>query len=114
MKIVTQVTLFALIAIFFSGAIYAEEVTVVTTNTVPGKTCEPVHHLPAGIYKKFAKMPFIGDPLQNAAVSGLESIAEVAKKYGANSVLNVRVEFANRTTKDEGRVLIYGTFANCT
>ena len=86
---------------------------VVTTDSVPGMTCKAAYHYPAVVYEQFASFSTRGDPLPKAAAAALKGIAELAEKYKANAVVSVRIEFGNRTEKDEGRVLVYGTFANC-
>lgn len=50
-----------------------------------------------------------GDPLEGAVRVGLEKLAEKAKVVGASAIVGLRMEFANRTEKDEGRLLLYGT-----
>jgi len=50
-----------------------------------------------------------GDPLEGAIRVGWEKFTEKTKKAGGTGVVGVRMEFENRTEKDEGRLLIYGT-----
>lgn len=91
----------------------AEDVMIVTTDTVPGKTCTLVYHLPAIAQQDFAKMSYSADPVQGAVLQALQSLTQIANKLKANAVLGLRVQYSGRTDKDEGKALLMGTLAQC-
>lgn len=86
---------------------------IVTTDTVPGKTCTLSYHLPAIAQQDFAKMSYGADPVQGAVLQALQSLTQIAVKLKANAVLSLRVQYSGRTDKDEGKVLLIGTLAQC-
>lgn len=100
----------ALLAI--SGAVMAEDVAVVTTDTVPGKTCTLVYHLPAVAQQDVAAVSF-KDPTQEAVVRALQDLTQIAARLKANAVLALTVDFTPRTERDTGKVVLTGTLANC-
>jgi len=83
-------------------------VTIITGEDL-GRPYQIIESYPAVIYQQFADFSIKGDPLQNAVVKGLKKLRIVAEQHGADAVIGTRIEFANRTSKDEGRVLLYGT-----
>ena len=95
-----------------SGAVLAEEVAVVTTETVPGKTCSLVYHLPAVAQQDAASVSF-KDPTQEAVVRALQDLTQIAARLNANAVLAITVDFTPRTERDTGKVVLTGTLAKC-
>ena len=95
-----------------SGAVMAEEVAVVTTETVPGKTCSLVYHLPAVAQQDVASVSF-KDPTQEAVVRALQDLTQIAARLNANAVLAITVDFTPRTERDTGKVVLTGTLAKC-
>ena len=95
-----------------SGAVLAEEVAVVTTETVPGKTCSLVYHLPAVAQQDVASVSF-KDPTQEAVVRALQDLTQIAARLNANAVLALTVDFTPRTERDTGKVVLTGTLAKC-
>jgi hypothetical protein len=61
------------------------------------------------IYQEASAFSFKGDPVENAIKKGQETLFDKAKAMKADAVVGYRIEFASRTQKDEGRVLVYGT-----
>ena len=59
-------------------------------------------------YQQFGRFGF-KDPLEGALKKGMEKFEESVKEAGGDAVVGLRYNFANRTQKDEGRLLIYGT-----
>ena len=59
-------------------------------------------------YQEFAAFGF-KDPLVGALNKGMEKFQENVIQAGGDAVVGLRYNFANRTQKDEGRLLIYGT-----
>lgn len=95
-----------------SGAVLAEEVAVVTTETIPGKTCSLVYHLPAVAQQDVASVSF-KDPTQEAVVRALQDLTQIAARLNANAVLAITVDFTPRTERDTGKVVLTGTLAKC-
>ena len=95
-----------------TGAAIAEEVAVVTTETVPGKTCSLVYHLPAVAQQDVASVSF-KDPTQEAVVKALQDLTQIAARLNANAVLALTVDFTPRTERDTGKVVLTGTLAKC-
>lgn len=95
-----------------TAAALAGDVTVVTTDTVPGKTCAIAFNLPVVVQSDIKPVSF-DDPTLVAAAKSIEMLQQVAAKYNANSVLGVSVAFTPRTERDTGKVLVTGTLANC-
>lgn len=95
-----------------SGAAMAEEVAIVTTETVPGKTCTLVYHMPAVAQQDVAAVSF-KDPTQEAVVKALQDMAQIAARLNANAVLALTVDFTPRTERDTGKVVLTGTLAKC-
>lgn len=59
-------------------------------------------------YQEFGALT-LRDPLLSAVNTGLKKFKEKAAKMGGDAVIGLRFLFSNRTQKDEGRVLVYGT-----
>lgn len=59
-------------------------------------------------YQEFGVLT-LRDPLEGAIKSGMGQFEKKAIKMGGDAVVGLRYNFANRTQKDEGRLLIYGT-----
>ena len=95
-----------------SGAVLAEEVAVVTTEAIPGKTCSLVYHLPAVAQQDVASVSF-KDPTQEAVVRALQDLTQIAGRFNANAVLAITVDFTPRTERDTGKVVLTGTLAKC-
>ena len=100
------------VLLVMSGAVLAEEVAVVTTETVPGKTCSLVYHLPAVAQQDVASVSF-KDPTQEAVVRALQDLTQIAARLNANAVLAITVDFTPRTERDTGKVVLTGTLAKC-
>lgn len=90
----------------------ADNVTVVTTDTVPGKTCIVAYPLPAVAQKDVAPVSF-KDPTQVAVVEALEALTQIATRLNANAVLGMTLDFTPRTERDTGKVVLTGTLAKC-
>ena len=99
-------------ALAMTTAALAGDVTVVTTDTVPGKTCAIAFNLPVVVQADVKAVSF-DDPTLVAAAKSIEMLQQVAARYNANSVLGVAVAFTARTEKDTGKVVVTGTLANC-
>lgn len=95
-----------------SAAAMAEEVAIVTTDTVPGKTCTLAYHLPAVAQQDVAGVSF-KDPTQEAVLKALQDLAQIAARLNANAVLALTVDFTPRTERDTGKVVLTGTLAKC-
>jgi uncharacterized protein YbjQ (UPF0145 family) len=100
------------VLIAVSSAAIAEEVAIVTTDTVPGKTCTLVYHMPAVAQQDVAAVSF-KDPTQEAVVKALQDMAQIAARLNANAVLALTVDFTPRTERDTGKVVLTGTLAKC-
>jgi len=59
-------------------------------------------------YQEFGTLT-LKDPLEGAISKGMQSFEKKVIQSGGDAVVGLRFEFANRTQKDEGRLLIYGT-----
>ena len=59
-------------------------------------------------YQEFGVLT-LKDALESAINKGLKKFKEKAVEMGGDAVIGLRFLFANRTQKDEGRVLVYGT-----
>lgn len=90
----------------------ADEVTIVTTDTVPGKACALAYHLPAVAQQDVARASF-NDPTQVAVLEALKALTQIAAKLDANAVLGLTVDFTPRTERDTGKVVLTGTLARC-
>ena len=90
----------------------AEEVMIVTTDSLPGKTCTVVHNLPAISQRDIAAVSF-KDPTLNAVVEAMKGLSQVAANVHANAVLGLTVDFTPRTERDTGKVVLTGTLARC-
>lgn len=95
-----------------SGAAVAEEVAIVTTDAVPGKTCALVYHPPAVAQQDVAVVS-VKDPTQEAVIKALQDMTQIAARLKANAVLALTVDFTPRTEKDTGKVVLTGTLAKC-
>ena len=95
-----------------SGAALAEEVTIVTMDTVPGKTCTLAFRLPAVVHRDVDAVSF-KDPTFQASIEAIEMLEKLAARYNANTVLGFSIGFTPRTERDTGKVIATGTFANC-
>jgi len=60
-------------------------------------------------YQEFKAFSFKGDPLVHALKAANAQLEAAARTAGANAVIGLRIDFENRTEKDEGRLLAYGT-----
>ncbi len=59
-------------------------------------------------YQEFGTLT-LRDPLEGAINKGMQNFEKKIIQLGGDAVIGLRFEFANRTQKDEGRLLIYGT-----
>jgi len=59
-------------------------------------------------YQEFASLS-LRDPLVGALKKGMKEFEKKVIKMRGDAVVGLRYNFANRTQKDEGRLLIYGT-----
>lgn len=59
-------------------------------------------------YQEFGALT-LRDPLEGAIKKGMQNFEKKIIQLGGDAVIGLRFEFANRTQKDEGRLLIYGT-----
>ena len=89
-----------------------EEVTIVTTDSVPGKTCTVAHILPAISQRDVSAVSF-KDPTLNAVVDALKGLSQIATNVQANAVLGLTVDVTPRTERDTGKVVLTGTLARC-
>lgn len=104
--------IFAVVAALAAAGASADEVTVVTTDTVPGKTCTVAYHLPAVAQQDVARASF-NDPTQVAVLDALKALTQIAAKLDANAILGLTVDFTPRTERDTGKVVLTGTLARC-
>lgn len=107
-----KAVLAGMVALAIPAVGLADDVTVVTTDTVPGKTCTLAYPLPAVAQRDVAGVSF-DDPTQVAVVEALKSLTQIAARMNANAVLAITVDFTPRTERDTGKVLLTGTLANC-
>jgi len=59
-------------------------------------------------YQEFGTLT-IKDPLERAIEKGMKKFEKRVIDKGGDAVVGLRFNFASRTSKDEGRLLIYGT-----
>jgi len=59
-------------------------------------------------YQEFGSLT-IKDPLERAIEKGMKKFEKRVIERGGDAVVGLRFNFASRTSKDEGRLLIYGT-----
>lgn len=60
-------------------------------------------------YSEAAGFSFKGDPIQGAITKAFTNMRAYAQQVGADALVGYDIDFANRTEKDEGRVLLCGT-----
>ena len=91
-----------------------KDVTVVTTDTVPGMKCEPadapVAQFPIMVLPTSGMIG--GRTLADGAIRGMKTLRRAAAEAGANAVLGFRTE-AYQTRNSNPRVFLYGTLATC-
>lgn len=63
----------------------------------------------ACVYSEAEKFSFSGDPIEKAVHTAFEKMDVYGKKVGADALVKFDIDFANRTQKDEGRVILCGT-----
>lgn len=63
----------------------------------------------ACVYSQASGFSFKGDPIEGAIAKAFEKMEVIAKKAGADALVGFDIDFANRTQKDEGRVVLCGT-----
>jgi hypothetical protein len=95
---------FSLIA-FVTSSVSAALVTSTTENigrpyTVIDGAC---------VYSQASGFSMKGDPIEASIAKAFEKIEVIAKKAGADALVGFDIDFANRTQKDEGRVVLCGT-----
>lgn len=61
-------------------------------------------------YSEAAGFSLKGDPIANAMNEAFKNVELQGTQLGANAFVGMDVDFANRTEKDEGRVVVCGTF----
>jgi hypothetical protein len=61
-------------------------------------------------YSEAAGFSLKGDPIEGALNRARTKVVEYAAKIGADAMVKFDVDFANRTERDEGRVILCGTF----
>lgn len=98
-------SLFVIATIFPMQTALAELLTTTTENV--GKPYDVLDA--ACVYQQFESFSFSGDPLPNAVNKAFEQVSKIAEKQGADAFVKFDVDFGNRTSKDEGRVLLCGT-----
>jgi len=60
-------------------------------------------------YQELSVSLSLRDPLEGAIKEGMKRFEKKVIEMGGDAVVGLRYNFANRTVKDEGRLLIYGT-----
>ncbi len=92
----------------------ANDVRIVTTDSVPGMVCEvlpsPHNQFPAMVLPTTGLLG--GRTLADGAIRGMKTLRETALEAGANAILGLRSE-AYLTRKDNPRLFLYGTLARC-
>lgn len=63
----------------------------------------------ACVYSQAKGFSFKGDPIEGSIAKAFEKMEVIAKKAGADALVGFDIDFANRTQKDEGRVVLCGT-----
>ncbi|MFC1776436.1 hypothetical protein ACFL3I_03735 [Pseudomonadota bacterium] len=63
----------------------------------------------ACVYSQASGLSFKGDPIELAIAKAFEKMEALAAKTGADALVGFDIDFANRTQKDEGRVVLCGT-----
>jgi hypothetical protein len=104
------------LAIFIAGSAKDKSATTAAVQESPKKiiyttTDLKIDYEVVGILSHYQEFASFGlkDPLLGAIKKGTEEFEKKAAEAGADAVVGIRYEFANRTEKDEGRLLIYGT-----
>jgi len=60
-------------------------------------------------YQEFPQMSYRQDPLVSCLNAATADLRNRARKAGASAIVSLKFDFENRTEKDEGRLLAYGT-----
>lgn len=94
------------VALVLSLAAHAADVIVVTVEDI-GKPVEIIDG--TCVYSEAKGFSFKKDPIEGAMEVAYTLMVERAMEAGADAVIGVDVDFANRTQKDEGRVIMCGT-----
>lgn len=63
----------------------------------------------ACVYSEAEVFSLSGDPIENAVHKAFEKMDAYGKKTGADALVEYDIDFANRTERDEGRVMLCGT-----
>jgi hypothetical protein len=62
------------------------------------------------IYQEAAGFSFKDDPIDSAVKNAFVKMEKIALTLGADAFVGFDIDFANRSQKDEGRVVLCGTF----
>lgn len=97
--------LFVLIA--FSAATQTAAGILATTTEDIGRPYKVIEG--TCIYSQARGMSFSSDPIEGAINKAFEKMEIKARNVGADALVEFDIDFANRTQKDEGRVVLCGT-----
>lgn len=61
------------------------------------------------VYQEAKGFSFKVDPIDGAVKGAFDQMAARAEEIGADALVGFDIDFANRTQKDEGRVVLCGT-----
>jgi hypothetical protein len=101
----TREKLFALVLMMASGPAAAEFMAYTVENV--GKPYTPVEGL--CVYEEARGFSMKLDPIEPAIIGAFEQMKARAVEIGADALVAFDIDFANRTQKDEGRVVLCGT-----
>ena len=90
---------------FFSTSASAALLTYTIENI--GKPYEALEGL--CVYQEAKGFSFKTDPIDGAIQGAFAQMATRAEEIGADALVGFDIDFANRTQKDEGRVVLCGT-----
>ena len=93
--------------LLFAHAASAELLVVATIENI-GKPYEYVRGV--CVYQEAKGFSFKVDPIEGAMNAAFEQIEVMGAELGANGFIGADLDFENRSAKDEGRVILCGTF----
>jgi hypothetical protein len=97
--------LFAMLLVMVSGPASAEFMAYTVENV--GKPYTPVEGL--CVYQEARGFSMKLDPIEAAIIGAFDQMKARAAEIGADALVAFDIDFANRTQKDEGRVVPCGT-----
>lgn len=90
----------------FIASFASAELQTYTVEEI-GTPYEPLKGL--CVYQEAKGFSFKTDPIEGAIQAAFEQMAVLAEELGADALVGFDIDFANRTQKDEGRVVLCGT-----